>query len=136
MKLTFSSIAIASFGFLSTTASAWTLDLTGADGRHVNTHGTFSAECNELDFTPAINVERAVFHSSFFVSFTPNSNPGHYCACRPNQGHKNVYANRHVLPFKTFELYEDEGCSGLGYRNDEGDWELTPARVIRSYAVR
>ena len=84
MKLTLSSIAIASLGFLSTTASAWTLEFFAADNRHVTTHGRGYPVCNDLSYTPALNVDHVDFNPDTpfkRVSFTPVFNPGHYCAC-------------------------------------------------------
>lgn len=83
------------------------LDLYGTDGRHVNFHGKKNSGCVDISFTPAINVKEAKFDPA--TSFLPDPT--------------------------TFELYVRKGCDGLSYRNNKGDFKLTPARIIRSYQV-
>jgi len=92
---------------LSSVAVAWNLDIYGTDGRHVNFHGKKNSGCVDISFTPAINVKEAKFDPA--TSWLPDPT--------------------------TFELYVRKGCDGLSYRNNKGDFKLTPARIIRSYKV-
>ncbi|KAK7414339.1 hypothetical protein QQX98_006781 [Neonectria punicea] len=87
-------------------ASAWTLDMWTSDGRSSAMHGTADVDCNDIAFTPALNVNRVKFNPDTAWHFDP----------------------------ATFELYVNAGCQGLSYRNGEGDYAITP-RVIRSYKV-
>ncbi|KAJ4301967.1 hypothetical protein N0V88_002097 [Collariella sp. IMI 366227] len=86
--------------------SAWKLELWASDGRKANMHGTRDSGCNNIAFTPVLNVNRAKFSPA-----TDNW---------PDPG--------------TFELYVNKNCDGLSYRNDGGDYKIT-ARKIRSYKV-
>jgi len=92
---------------LSSVVVAWNVDLYATDGRHVNFHGKKNSGCVDISFTPALNVKQAKFNPA--TSLLPDPT--------------------------TFELYVRKGCDGLSYRNNKGDFKLTPARVIRSYKV-
>ncbi|EEP80853.1 predicted protein [Uncinocarpus reesii 1704] len=87
-------------------SSAWKLDLYASDKRHVSTHGTRDSGCKNIDFSPALKVNRA--------NFRPATNNW------PDPG--------------TFELYVNKNCKKLSYRNDKGNHKMT-ARTIRSYKV-
>ena len=88
-------------------ASAWSLELWATDGRKATMHGTLDSGCKNIEFTPALDVKRAKF----------NPKTDHF----PDPG--------------TFELYVNNNCHGLSYRNGGGDYRLTPPRKIRSYKV-
>lgn len=87
-------------------ASAWKLDFYATDGRSVKTHGTRDSGCKNIDFHPALKVNRANFNPS---------------------------TNNWPDP-KTFELYASKNCKKLSYRNGKGNHKMTP-RTIRSYKV-
>ncbi|WEW55627.1 hypothetical protein PRK78_001058 [Emydomyces testavorans] len=86
--------------------SAWNLDLYATDNRHVNFHGTRDSGCVNIEFSPALNVNRANFRPK--TDWYPDP--------------------------KTFELYVNKNCDRLSYRNGKGDHKLTP-RTVRSYKV-
>ncbi|KAI9769212.1 MAG: hypothetical protein M1840_004341 [Geoglossum simile] len=92
---------------LAFTTSAWDLDLYTPDGRHTHMYGRVNSGCVNIDFTPILNVNHAKYN--------------------PDTPHWPDVTD-------TFELFVEQNCNGLSYRNGEGDFELTP-REIRSYQV-
>ncbi|KAK3297253.1 uncharacterized protein B0H64DRAFT_391701 [Chaetomium fimeti] len=87
-------------------ASAWKLELWAKGGRKTTMSGRLDSGCNDISFTPVLNVNKA--------RFSPKTD---------------------LLPDpKTFDLYVNKGCKGLSYRNGKGTHKL-PARKIRSYKV-
>ncbi|KAH8685222.1 hypothetical protein BGZ61DRAFT_479981 [Ilyonectria robusta] len=87
-------------------ASAWTLDVWTTDDRSSAMHGTVDVDCNDIEFTPPLDINR--------VKFNPDTD------WYPDPD--------------TFEFYVSPGCQGLSYRNGEGDYTITP-RVVQSYKV-
>ncbi|KAK4035236.1 hypothetical protein C8A01DRAFT_38328 [Parachaetomium inaequale] len=88
--------------------SAWNLDLWASDGRkaHMHARGGDSNGCQNIEFSPVINVNKA--------KFSP--------------------ATDWVKDPGTFELYVNKNCDKLSYRNDGGTYNMK-ARKIRSYKV-
>ncbi|KAH8895664.1 hypothetical protein GQ53DRAFT_641051 [Thozetella sp. PMI_491] len=84
--------------YAAVSTAAWKLDLWGTDGRHTSMHGRLDA-CNDISFTPTINVNRAKFVDEVLDTVS------------------------------TFELYVDAGCHGLSYRNNGGDFSLVPRKI-------
>ncbi|KAL2152234.1 hypothetical protein VTH82DRAFT_5418 [Thermothelomyces myriococcoides] len=97
-------VLLASLASVAPLASAWQLELFTTDGRHATMHGFGDSGCINLSFSPALRVQRAKFEGSSLGIDD------------------------------TFELYVNRGCSGLSYRNGEGNHQMTP-RTIRSYKV-
>ncbi|KAL2152235.1 hypothetical protein VTH82DRAFT_5419 [Thermothelomyces myriococcoides] len=97
-------VLLASLASIAPLASAWQLELFTTDNRHATMHGTGDSGCINLSFSPALNVNRARFEGTALGIDD------------------------------TFELYTNRGCSGLSYRNGEGNHQMTP-RTIRSYKV-
>ena len=93
---------------LAATTWAWSLDLYTTDGRHSNMHGHTDSGCVNIDFSPALTVNRARYDpaTANFPDVTD-----------------------------TFELYVNRNCQRLSYRNNKGEFTLTPPRQIRSYKV-
>jgi hypothetical protein len=102
MKASFVLIAITPL------VSAWNLNLWASDGRKTHMHGRGgnSKGCQNIDFSPVLNVNKA--------QFTP--------------------ATDWVEDPKVFELYVNKNCDKLSYRNDGGTYKMK-ARKIRSYKV-
>jgi hypothetical protein len=61
MKTSFAAVLFSSL------ASAWQLDLWGTDSRHATMHGTLDSGCVNIEFSPAINVNRVKFAESTFA---------------------------------------------------------------------
>ena len=114
---------IASALLYAAAASAWKLDLWTTDNRHTSMHGRLDA-CNNIEFVPVRLL------SSSTVRFTSDK----LASPQTLNVNRAKFVDETLDTVSTFELYRDQNCQGLLYRNDGGDYRMT-ARLVRSYKV-